>query len=115
MKKQGQLLLPHVGNMLDVFYKSRRVNKAGLARAINRAKPSVHKYESRPSLPCGLLWDISVALRHNFFEDIAIHLPETFTTATPKDDSQARRIAQLEEENRILAAQLQLLKEVMGK
>jgi hypothetical protein len=42
-------------------------------------------------------------------------LPQTYTTNVPEDTTQAQRIAQLEEENKILAGQLELLKGVMGK
>ena len=115
MKIQKKLLLPHIGNMLKAFYTERKINKAALARAIHRAKPSVHNYEKRDNLPCKIIWDISVALQHNFFADIAAQLPQTYTTNVPEDTNQAQRIAQLEDENRILFVQLELLKGVMGK
>ncbi len=115
MKKQKKLILPHIGNMLNRFYIERKVNKAGLARDIKKSKTSVQAYETRDSLPCRVLWDISVAVKHNFFADLAAQLPETYTTNLPEDNTQAQRIAQLEEENKIMAAQLKMLKEVMGK
>lgn len=115
MKKQPKQTLPHIGNMLNTFYKTRKVNKAALARAIHRAKPTVHKYSNRSSLQCSVLWDVSVALEHNFFADLAAKLPQTYTTNIPEDTTQAQRITQLEEENKILAVQLELLKGVMGK
>ena len=115
MKTQQKLTLPHIGNILTTFYKTRKINKTALARAIHRAKPTVHKYDTRSSLQCNVLWDISVAVQHNFFADLAAKLPPTYTTNKPEDTTQAQRIAQLEEENKILTGQLELLKEVMGK
>jgi len=115
MKSQKKLMLPHLGNMLKAFYNERKVNRAALARAINRAKPTVHEYESRDSLQCKVVWDISVALQHNFFADLAAQLPQTYTTNIPEDTAQTERIAQLEDENRMLVGQLELLKGVMGK
>jgi hypothetical protein len=115
MKKQKKLQPPHLGNMLKNFYVERKVNKAGLARAIAKDKSTVQTYDTRASLPCRVLWDISVALAHNFFADIAAQLPQTYTTNIPEDTTQAQRIEQLEEENKILSGQLELLKGVMGK
>lgn len=115
MKKQETLKMPHLGNILSRFYVERKVNKSGLARAIAKDKSTVQKYDTRASLPCRILWDISVAVKHNFFADLAAQLPETYTTNLPEDNTQAQRIAQLEEENKIMAAQLKMLKEVMGK
>ena len=115
MKKQNKLQPPHIGTMLKNFYVERKVNKAGLARAIIKNKSTVQTYDTRSSLPCRVLWDISVAVQHNFFADLAAQLPQTYTTNVPEDTTQADRIAQLEEENKILAGQLELLKGVMGK
>lgn len=115
MKKQNKLQPPHIGNMLKNFYVERKVNKAGLARAIVKDKSTVQTYETRSSLPCRVLWDISIAVQHNFFADLAAQLPKAYTTNVPEDTTQAQRIAQLEEENKILAGQLELLKGVMGK
>ncbi len=115
MRTQELLLLPHVGQLLGDFYSTSNANRGELPRALRRARKRVQTYESRPTLPCKLLWEISVVLGHNFFEDIARQLPESFTTAVPKDDGQARRISELEEENRMLKVKLDLLKEVMRK
>lgn len=115
MKKQNKLQPPHIGTMLKNFYVERKVNKAGLARAIVKNKSTVQTYDTRSSLPCRVLWDISVAVQHNFFADLAAQLPQAYTTNVPEDTTQAQRIAQLEEENKILAGQLELLKGVMGK
>lgn len=68
MKKQKKLQPPHIGNMLKKFYVARKVNKAGLARDILKDKSTVQTYETRASLPCHVLWDISVAVEHNFLQ-----------------------------------------------
>lgn len=115
MKTQKKLLVPHLGNLLKTYYKANRVNKAGLARAMNRSRATVQDYEERKSLQCNVLWDVCIAMEHNFFADIAAQLPQTYTTHIPEDTAQAQRIAQLEEENKILVGQLELLKGVMGK
>ena len=115
METQNRVTLPNVGNMLKNYYHSKRVNKAALARKINRTSTTVQKFDTRRSLQCNVLWDISVALQHNFFADIAAQLPQSYTTNLPETNNPAHRIAQLEEENKTLAGHLELLKEIMGR
>lgn len=115
MKTQKKLILPHLGNLLKTYYKTNRINKSGLARAMNRSRATVQDYEERKSLQCNVLWDICVAVEHNFFADLAAQLPQTYTTNVPEDTTQAQRIAQLEEENRILKTKVDTLLAVVGK
>src|SRR5690606_20567394 len=115
MKIQKKLIPPHLGNLLKTYYKTNRINKSGLARAMNRSRATVQDYEERKSLQCNVLWDICVAVEHNFFADLAAQLPQTYTTNVPEDTTQAQRIAQLEEENRILKTKVDTLLVVVGK
>lgn len=115
MKTQKKLMPPHLGNLLKTYYKINRINKSGLARAMNRSRATVQDYEERKSLQCNVLWDICVAVEHNFFADLAAQLPQTYTTNVPEDTTQAQRIAQLEEENRILKTKVDTLLAVVGK
>jgi hypothetical protein len=115
MKTQKKLIPPHLGNLLKTYYKTNRINKSGLARAMNRSRATVQDYEERKSLQCNVLWDICVAVEHNFFADLAAQLPQTYTTNVPEDTTQAQRIAQLEEENRILKTKVDTLLAVVGK
>lgn len=115
MKTQKKLIPPHLGNLLKIYYKKNRINKSGLARAMNRSRATVQDYEERKSLQCNVLWDICVAVEHNFFADLAAQLPQTYTTNVPEDTTQAQRIAQLEEENRILKTKVDTLLAVVGK
>lgn len=115
MKTQKKLIPPHLGNLLKTYYKTNRINKSGLARVMNRSRATVQDYEERKSLQCNVLWDICVAVEHNFFADLAAQLPQTYTTNVPEDTTQAQRIAQLEEENRILKTKVDTLLAVVGK
>ena len=112
---QNTFILPNVGNMLKNYYSANRVNKAALARRINRTSTTVQKFHTRRSLQCNVLWDISVALQHNFFADIAAQLPQSYSTNLPETNDPAKRIAQLEEENKTLTSHLELLKEIMSR
>lgn len=41
MKTPKKLVPPHIGNLLKTYYKAHRINKAGLARAMNRSRSTV--------------------------------------------------------------------------
>lgn len=65
------------------------------------------------SIQTGILLDICYALKHNFFKDIANQLPDDFTTTNPTDKSliseKDQLIAQLQEENKVLKIQNDVL------
>ena len=115
MATKEEVKAPNIGSMLRTHYNNRKINRATLARKLNLHRVTVAKYDARTSLQVRILWDVAVALQHNFFADIAAQLPQTYTTNIPEDTTQTQRIAHLEEENKILAGQLELLKGVMGK
>lgn len=116
MRVPKKIEFPHLGRMLGAFYKTRHVNKAALARVLQKARPTVHKYHKRSTLQCKLLWDISVALQHNFFADLAAQLPKDYTTHAPDSTAPLQeRIAILEEENKLLASKLEELRAAVRK
>ena len=52
----------------------RGINKARLARKLNRDSTGIKRSIYRSSMQCYLLWELSVALDHNFFSDLAAQL-----------------------------------------
>jgi len=114
--KTPQTACPHIGNMLQNRIKLRRISKAALSRNAGRAPQTIQRYLKRPSLQFSILWELCVAMRHNFFADLAAQLPADFTTYAP-DPTLAlqEELEQLREENKLLNAQLATLKEVMRK
>jgi len=50
------------------------VNKARLARKLQRSGTSIKGTIYNSSMQCYLLWEFSVALNHNFFSDLAAQL-----------------------------------------
>jgi hypothetical protein len=58
---------------------------------------------------------LSHALHHNFLADLAAQLPESYTTAAPKDNLQEQRIAELEAQLSIVQAEKSVLLEVLKK
>jgi len=73
------------------------------------------RISKRDSLQASMLWNLSHALGHNFFADIAQHLPEHYTKTQPEVTALQEKITALEHQNELLTSQLNLLKEVMRK
>lgn len=61
----------HVGQLIKHVLEQQERTPAWLARKICCDRTNVHKIFLRPSLDTALLARISLALRHNFFEDLA--------------------------------------------
>jgi hypothetical protein len=76
---------------------------------------SVLLYEQKESIKTDRLLEICVHLKHNFFADIAWHLPEHYTKTQPELDALKSQIAELQHQNELLTSQLNLLKELMRK
>lgn len=107
--------MPHLGQMLRHHLKTNKLYRSSLARALNRTDAAMLRYEKYPSLQARLLWELSMALKHNFFADIADQMPKGFTTEVVADTAKDDRITALEREVEILSKQLEVLKEVMRR
>jgi hypothetical protein len=104
---------PHMGNLLKTYFRAKHIRKAVLARLLQRDKSSISRYQKRKTLAIDILWDISHALQHNFFSDIAAQLPAHFSSDIPADTSKDELINTLQEENKQLTTQVATLKEVL--
>jgi len=60
--------------MLRQKLHQKRISHAVLARRIGRDQATVSKMTRRDSLQTYVIWELSVALRHNFFADLARQL-----------------------------------------
>jgi hypothetical protein len=108
--------LPHIGNMLRTHIKKHRLFRSVLTRILGKPYSVVLRYEKKESLQCSLLWELSIAIKHNFFADLAAQLPPTFTTNAPDPTLPLQqRIAALEEENKLLNAKVETLMAVVRK
>ncbi|MBK5213118.1 MAG: hypothetical protein JJE55_05600 [Flavobacteriaceae bacterium] len=111
-----KLPMPHVGLLLKTYFKNERIYKAALARVMDTHKSGIQRYLSRPSLQVAILWELSLALKHNFLMDLAAQLPPGFSTDAPDPTLPLQeRIAALEEENRLLNAKVETLMAVVRK
>jgi len=104
----------HTGQLLKSYFKSRRIHKSALARNLNRNIGTLLNYQKNSTIQVAILWEISQVLKHNFFDDIACKLPPEFSSDAPVQTLQSERIVELEEELRIVKAERDVLKSVLG-
>lgn len=64
----------HVGAMLKRALHTKRVTHAVLGRRLGRNQSMIKDLVARSSLQTYLVWELSVALNHNFFSDLAQQL-----------------------------------------
>jgi hypothetical protein len=105
----------HIGELLHSYFEEKRIRRAALARLMDMNLRSVLLYEQKESIQTYRLLEICVHLKHNFFADIARHLPEHYTKTQPELDALKSQIAELQHQNELLTSQLNLLKELMRK
>ena len=108
--------LPHIGDMLTQYFTENRTYKSALARVLKKHKSVILHYQKRPSLQCRILWELSHALKHNFFQDLADQLPSHFSTNAVKETTENEEIERLKGELNLAKAQVAVLYDiVMGK
>jgi hypothetical protein len=103
----------NTGALLGAYVNKNRIIKSDLGGQIGRSGLAILQYMRNESIQTGILIDICYALKHNFFKDIANQLPDDFTTTNPTDRSliseKDQLIAQLQEENKVLKIQNEVL------
>lgn len=105
----------HFGHLFKTFIKSRKISKAALARKINRDDSTILYYQKHASVQLAIVWQLSHALKHNFFADMAAQLPAAYTTNVPLDTAKDERIAELEEQLKLLQAKYEAVVEVVKR
>lgn len=108
----------NTGEMLLRFITKNHIPKGELGAKIGRNSLSILNYTRNDSIQTKLLVKICHATKHNFFRDIADQLPEDYTFYKPVDRSELiekeQLIAQLQEENKVLRIQNELLMKIKG-
>lgn len=93
------------GKLLSAVMSKNKINKSALGKAIHRDGVSILKYTQNESIQTGILIELCYALEHNFFQDIANQLPDTFLVKEHKKEE----IEALKEEIKVLKIQNELL------
>lgn len=104
----------NTGKLLNDHFKRHYVNRTELGYKIGRDNQSITKYGQNTSIQTAILVDISYALEHNFFQDIANTMPDTFTVNRELNAGMLKVIDDLREENKVLRIQNELLMKIRG-
>jgi hypothetical protein len=106
----------HTGGLLTRIIKEKHISNQELGKLINRIPLSVQQYKKKGTMQTAVLAEICHALQHNFFSDMADKLPQHFTKNQPNTDKILQEkdalIAQLQEENKVLKIQNDILLEI---
>ena len=86
----------NVGEILTNHLETKRIRRAALARKMGILLQSLLSYQKKTSLQTDKLWELSHALEHNFFADIASQLPTSYTTTINAHAENQQKIADLE-------------------
>ena len=103
----------HIGELVKGYLKSKRIFKSALARKMNKRATDILRYQKSESLKTEVLLQLSDALEHNFFADIAALLPAHYTIEAPTDTTKELLINNLNKQIEILKAREEVLLEAL--
>lgn len=69
---------PHMGQLLAKRIKLAGFSDAEIARKLSLSANTVSAYSSSKSVQAGILWNIGIAIKHNFFAEIGKSMPVPF-------------------------------------
>jgi len=105
--------MPHNGKLLTDYVLNNRINRAELARKLNKSNTSVYQYAESPSLQMNILWKASLALDHNFVAELGDLLPVAHRSK--HETELENKIITLETELEKLKFELSIYKNIVGK
>ena len=119
MKKSDHNI--NTGEIIEKLTHKLKLSNAALERAIGRPGSSLYKFIRSSSIQTSILIDLCYAMKYNIFQEIANALPSDFAKTdnnaaaklAEKQDYE-NRIGHLEEENKILKAQLEIVMKLKG-
>ncbi|MDR3653893.1 MAG: hypothetical protein P4L34_13100 [Paludibacter sp.] len=104
---------PHNGNVLKEYFTKHAVNCAELARQLGVSGSSVFQYFESQSLQLGILWKISLALKHNFVAELGEQLSVEYISLREKKLQE--QVETLQKELQNLNIELGVYKNIVGK
>jgi len=110
------------GKLINSFRIKEKLSLSEFGRKLQRTHVGAANYTRNKTIQTSTLIEICYAFRHNFFQEIANALPRDFTINPFKDlekeaqeQEQKELIAQLQEENKVLKIQNELLMKLSNK
>lgn len=111
----------NTGKIIERLMYQFKFSNLQIERAMGRPGSSMYKYIRNPSIQTGILIDLCYAMKYNIFQEIANELPTEFAKIDKEAEEKLatkmnyeKRIADLEEENKILKAQLDIVMKCKG-
>lgn len=101
---------PHVGQLFIKHVKENNINRAALSRKMAVSKGVMNNYHKRKSMQMGIIWNLSIALNHNFVAQIAEQMPVDFETK--KETALKNEIAALKDQIEKLEIELEVYKRI---
>jgi hypothetical protein len=103
----------HFGEIIKQYINKNKIYKSALARTMNRTSPtSIIQYQKGKTMQATTLLEFSNALKHNFFMDVALLLPASYSSNVKVDTTKDEEIVSLKKRIELLEAQNEVLKEV---
>jgi hypothetical protein len=103
----------HIGSMIKGFIDKRLLQRTAVAKKLDFYNTAIYGYEKRKSIHTDTLLNFCDAVQHNFFMDIALKLPKTYTQNEFSDKD--LEIENLKKQIEKLQNQNDLMKELLGK
>lgn len=105
----------HLGRYISKIIEAKKLKRGEITKMMGVQYSAFYGYESRPSLQYSIVSRLCHAMKYNIFLDLANRLPADYeydkTLGSAKDDL----IAQLQEDNKKLKWENDLLKEMIIK
>jgi hypothetical protein len=105
----------HLGSYLTKLIEVKKLKRSDITRAMEVQYSAFYGYENRPSLQYSIIMRLCHAMKYNLFWDIASTLPADYEHNKVASSEKDTLIAQLEEENKKLKWENDLLKEMILK
>ncbi|MEM0543192.1 hypothetical protein WFZ85_11245 [Flavobacterium sp. j3] len=114
MKKSKHSI--NTGVIIKNLMKELNLSNSEIQTAIGRKGSAMFKYYRNESIQTDILIDLCYAMKYNIFQVVANQLPEEFRNINveTQKSAQEQRITELEEENKILKAQLDIIMKLKG-
>ena len=103
------------GTLIAAYLKKHRIYKAALARMLHRSPTTIYDFMKRSSIQTEILWELSLALKHNFFAEIAALLPADFTPENAALAAKNLEIEQLQQKLERVQSEKELLMQLLKR
>ncbi|MES2545995.1 MAG: hypothetical protein V4548_14015 [Bacteroidota bacterium] len=104
---------PHIGKLLNHHIENHHINKTQLSQQLGIASSNISDYTKRESLQLGIIWKISLALKHNFMAVLAEAMPVPY--ATKKELELTQQVMEQKELIKDLQKELEVYSRILEK